>query len=95
MTDNERDFHQVKKLYEHLHLTLRHFLPLGKPLPDSYRDTWEAVYSLVDSGALDHLAKEPIDDEVVRQLDIFTHVSPDELANRGNGTDVDHKEVKK
>ena len=60
MTDNERTLHGVKKLNEILTLTLTHYIPQGKTLPESYRDTLEVVYEMIWEGKLDHIIKVPL-----------------------------------
>ena len=93
MTDQEREFHICKKIYEVIHLTFRHYIPLGKPLPESYFEVWRQIHGLVDSGVFDYFVREPILEDEVRQLDIFTHVSPDVLAEKSNGTPIDKKDT--
>jgi len=92
MTDNERNWHLAKKLYEVQHLTFRHFIPLGKPFPDSYFEIWREIFKIIDSGVLDNFLQDPILEDEVKQLDIFTHLSPDTLADKSNGTPIDKKE---
>ena len=78
MTDEEKDYHVVLKIYEFMHLTLKHYLPLGKPLPDAYRDYWYSLYTVIDSGAFDSFVNDPLETEQVKQLDMFLHMKTDE-----------------
>ena len=97
MTDNEKTFHGAKKLYEVMHLTLKHYLPQGKPLPESYRDAWYEIFKIVDSGVLEEITNEPIIEEEVKQLDmlglLFKEMSAD-MADKDNGTEVDKEKEK-
>jgi len=71
MTENDKTLHGCKKLYEVMHLTFRHYLPQGKPLPETYRDAWYEIFKIIDSGILDNITEEPIIEEEVKQLDMI------------------------
>jgi len=71
MTETERFDKFCKKIYEVLHLHYRHYLPQGKPEPVIYRPVFYELHKMYYNGALDELAKEPILEEEVKQLDLF------------------------
>ena len=81
MTDNESFDHFIKKVYEVLHLHLKHYMPVGKPEPLYYRDVLYEVYKIYDSGVLEELSKEPIMSEEVKQLDLLSYFFSDKTVN--------------
>ena len=95
MTENDSFHHFRKKFYEVLHLDFRHYIPQGKPRPSYYRDVDYQLFKIWDSGVLPELTKEPILDEEVKQLDMFTHTETDKTSDSKNGIKVDYSKVKK
>lgn len=93
MTDNERFRHFCKKFHEVLHLSFNHYEPLGKPLPPHYYDVFYEIYKIFDSGVLDELAREPISEEIVQQLDIFDLLTKSQ--KESGGTLFDPPKAKK
>ncbi len=92
MTDNDRFYHFLKKYYEALHLMFRHYIPNGKPYPEHYSEVLLELYRIWDKGCLEELTQEPIIEEEVKQLDMFTFNLFNQSANMSvneNGTDID------
>ena len=94
MTDNERTLHALKKINEILTLTLTHYIPQGKQLPESYRDTLEVLWGVYYDGCLESITSEPLIHEDVTQVVLFMQPKPDEKADLFNGTKLDTKELK-
>ena len=94
MKEAEAYQHFEKKLYERLHLKYRHFIPLGKPLPESYRDMSFQLFKIFDSGVLEDMTQEPILEDEVKQLDMLTMFFSANASDNGDGTDVDNTSEK-
>ncbi len=82
MTDPEQFDHFKKKIFEKLFLHYRHFLPMGKPEPESYAELDFQLYKIYSSGVLEEMTAEPILEQEVKQLDIFNNIEPDKEADK-------------
>lgn len=90
MTDPEQFDHFLRKIHEKLFLHFRHFLPMGKPEAESYTELFYQLYKIYDSGVLGDLGDEPILEQEVKQLDIFTHMETDKTSESQEGTMFDN-----
>ena len=84
----------MKKVNEILTLTFTHYIPQGKQLPESYRDTLEVLHEVLWEGKLDHIVKDSLIHEDVTQAALTFTTKPDEVTDLFNGTKLDTKELK-
>ena len=94
MDDNELFLHFLKKINEQLTLAFSHYIPQGRQLPESYRDTLEVLWGVYYDGCLESITSEPLIHEDVTQVVLFMQPKPDEVTDLFNGTKLDTKELK-
>ena len=81
--NNEEHFnHFLKKVHEKLFLHFRHYIPMGKPEPESYAQLFFQLFKIYESGVLEEMTSEPVMEKEILQLDIFEHMTPDEVADK-------------
>jgi hypothetical protein len=81
MTDNESFKHFKLKCYEQLHLENRHYIPLGKNMPEHYNKLNFVLFKAWENGDIPEFGNEPILEEEVKQLDIFSQRQADILTD--------------
>ena len=80
MTEQDARRHYVRKWHEALFLIERHYIPMGKPWPEHYNNMLYIIFKAFENGDIPEFGDEPILEQEVKQLDIFSHMSSDEVA---------------